>query len=286
MTFRRPLRVGDFLGGKKKGIGVNQVIGRRIQAHPPSTSSKKREPESEILLKPIRRVRLYENAADQIQTLILRKKYTPGDRLPSERSLAQQFHISRHSLREALRILDVMGLIEIKVGDGIYVKEVNFLPYIESLNFSIRTRLQIERDTLVKLWEARRMLEVGIVDIAAKQVNDSFLRSLWRCIEEMKKNIDHQDAFISSGLRFHRLIAEIGQNEVLILVWDMLANLIRTSQNKIYRIPWSPKKALAAHKKIYRALEARDSEEAVEAMKQHMLEEEKALMASVEKGKT
>jgi GntR family transcriptional repressor for pyruvate dehydrogenase complex len=102
----------------------------------------------------------------------------------------------------------------------------------------------------------------------------------------MKKNIDHQDAFISSGIRFHRLIAEIGQNEVLILVWDMLANLIRTSQNKIYRIPWSPKKALAAHKKIYRALEARDSQKAVEAMKQHMLEEEKALMASVEKGKT
>ena len=145
--------------------------------------------------------------------------------------------------------------------------------------------LQVERDTLVKLWETRRMLEVGMVDIAAKQMNDSFLRSLWWCIEEMKKNIDHQDAFISSGIRFHRLIAEIGQNEVLILVWDMLANLIRTSQNKIYRIPWSPKKALAAHKKIYRALEARNPKKAVEAMKQHMLVEEKALMASVEKGK-
>jgi len=265
---------------------VNQVIERRFKARIPSPSSKTPEPENEILLKPIRRVRLYENAADQIQTLILRKKYAPGDRLPSERSLAQQFHISRHSLREALRILDVMGLIEIKVGDGIYVKEVNFLPYIESLNFSIRTRLQVERDTLVKLWETRRMLEVGMVDIAARQINDSFLKSLLWCIGEMKKNIDHQDAFISSGIRFHRLIAEIGQNEVLILVWDMLANLIRTSQNKIYRIPWSPKKALAAHKKIYRALEARDPKKAVEAMKQHMLEEEKALMASVEKRKT
>jgi GntR family transcriptional repressor for pyruvate dehydrogenase complex len=274
------------LGGIKKGFGVNQVIGRRFQARTPPASSKKTEPENEILLKPIRRVRLYENAVDQIQTLILRKKYIPGDRLPSERSLAQQFHISRHSLREALRILDVMGLIEIKVGDGIYVKEVNFLPYIESLNFSIRTRLQIERDTLVKLWETRRMLEVGMVDIAARQINDSFLKSLWWCIEEMKKNIEHQDAFISSGIRFHRLIAEIGQNEVLILVWDMLANLIRTSQTKIYRISWSPKKALAAHKKIYRALEARDPKKAMEAMKQHMLEEEKALVASVENGKT
>ena len=235
-------------------------------------------------MKPVRRVRLYENAVDQIQTLILRKKYAPGDRLPSERSLAQQFHISRHSLREALRILDVMGLIEIRVGDGIYVKEINFLPYIESLNFSIRTKLQNERDTLIKLWETRRILEVGMVDVAARQINDSFLRSLWWCIEEMEKNIEHQDAFISWGIRFHRLIAEIGQNEVLLLVWDTLANLIRTSQNKIYRIPWSPKKALAAHKRIYLALEARDSRRAVEAMKQHLLVEEKALMASVERG--
>jgi GntR family transcriptional repressor for pyruvate dehydrogenase complex len=285
-TFRRSFLLGGFLGGKKKGIGVNQLVGRPVQPHPPSASLKNADSESEILLKPIRRVRLYENAVDQIQTLILREKYAPGDRLPSERSLAQQFHISRHSLREALRILDVMGLIEIRVGDGIYVKEINFLPYIESLNFSIRTKLQIERDTLVKLWETRRILEVGMVDIAARQINDSFLRSLWWCIEEMKKNIDHQDAFISSGIRFHRLIAEIGQNEVLILVWDMLANLIRTSQNKIYRIPWSPRKALAAHKKIYFALEARDPQKAVEAMRQHMLEEEKALMASVEKEKT
>ena len=265
---------------------MNQVIGRRFQAHTPSASSKKIEPENEILLKPIRRVRLYENAVDQIQTLILRKKYTPGDRLPSERSLAQQFHISRHSLREALRILDVMGLIEIKVGDGIYVKEVDFLPYIESLNLSISTRLQNERDTFAKLWEARKIIEIGMVELAVKRVNESFLKSLWWCIEEMKKNIDRQDAFISSGIRFHRLIAEIGQNEVLILVWDMLANLIRKSQNKIYRIPWSPKKALAAHKKIYLALEARDSQKAAEAMKQHMLEEEKALTASVKRGKT
>jgi GntR family transcriptional repressor for pyruvate dehydrogenase complex len=238
-----------------------------------------------MLLKPIRRVRLYENAVDQIQTLILKKKYNPGDRLPSERGLAEQFRISRHSLREGLRILDVMGLIEIRVGDGIYVKEVDFLPYIESLNLSIRSRLQVERDTFVKLWGARKILEMGMVDLAAKQVSDSFLKSLWWCIEEMKKNIDHQEAFISAGIRFHRLIAEIAQNEILILIWDMLANLMRKSQNKIYRISWSPQRARQAHKRIYLALKAKDPRKAVEAMKHHMLEEEKALVAALEKGK-
>jgi DNA-binding FadR family transcriptional regulator len=260
-------------------------------AHPspaavPVSSRKKTGRENGMLLKPIRRVRLYENAVDQIQTLILNQKYKAGDRLPSERGLAGQFHISRHSLREGLRILDVMGLIEIRVGDGIYVKEVDFLPYIESLNLSIGSRLQIERDTFVKLWGARKILEVGMVELAAKRTTEPFLKSLWWCIEEMKKNIDHQDAFISAGIRFHRLIAEIAQNEVLILIWDMLANLMRKSQSKIYRVSWSPQSGLHAHKRIYLALKAKDSRKAVEAMKHHMLEEEKALVAALEKGKT
>ncbi len=237
------------------------------------------------MLKPIRRVRLYENAVEQIQTLILGREYKPGDRLPSERTLAEYFHISRHSLREALRILDVMGLIEIKVGDGIYVKEVDFHPYVESLNLSIRSRLPLERDGFVKLWRARRILETGVVDLAARQVTGSFLKSLEGCIGEMKKNIGHQETFISAGIRFHRLIAEMAQNEILILIWDMLANLIRKSQSKIYGIPWSPKKALHAHQKIYLALKEKDPPRAVEAMKRHMLDEEKALVAALEKGK-
>ena len=94
-----------------------------------SPSPEKTGRENNTLLKPIKRVRLYENAVEQIKSLILEKKYKPGDRLPAERSLAEQLSISRHSLREALRILDVMGLLDIRVGDGIYVKEVDFLPY-------------------------------------------------------------------------------------------------------------------------------------------------------------
>ncbi len=153
---------------------MNQVVAQRSPLGVPPFSRENPGGDNGTLLKPIRRVRLYENAVEQIQTLILKKKYKPGDRLPSERSLAEQFHISRHSLREALRILDVTGLIEIRVGDGIYVKEVDFLPYIESLNLSIRSRLPIERDTFVKLWGARKILEVGMVELAVERVTEPF----------------------------------------------------------------------------------------------------------------
>jgi len=235
------------------------------------------------LLRPIKRVHLYENAVEQIRSLILSQRYRPGDRLPSERVLAAQLGISRPSLREALRILNVMGLIEIRVGDGIYVKEVDFLPYIESLNLSISSRLQIERDSFLKLWQVRKILEVGMVELAVNKITETHLRSLRWCIGEMKKNVKDQDAFISAGIRFHRLIADIGQNEILILVWDTLANLIRRSHDKIYRISRSPKKAIQAHSRIYLALKKRDLQSAVEAMRAHMLEEEKALLKALEK---
>jgi GntR family transcriptional repressor for pyruvate dehydrogenase complex len=241
--------------------------------------------ENGMLLKPIKRVRLYENAVEQIQSLVLRNQCKPGDRLPPERSLAEQLNISRPSLREALRILSVMGFIEIKVGDGIYVKEVSFLPYIESVNLSISSRLQLEQDSFVKLWQVRKILEVGMVDLLARRITEPFLKSLWHCIEEMEKNIDDPDAFISSGIRFHRLIAEAGQNEILILIWDTLADLIRKSHDKIYRIARSPRRSLLAHKRIYAALKKRNVQKAVEAMKKHMAGEEEALLAALTKVK-
>ena len=83
-------------------------------------------------LKPIKRSRLYESAVDQIRSLILADNYNPGDRLPSERELAEQLSVGRPSVREALRILGAMGLIEIRVGNGTYVRDVTLLPYIES----------------------------------------------------------------------------------------------------------------------------------------------------------
>jgi len=241
--------------------------------------------EENHLLKPIKRVRLYEDAVEQIQSLIVRNQYRPKDRLPPERSLAEQLNISRPSLREALRILSVMGLIEIRVGDGIYVKDVSFLPYIESVNLSISSRLQMEQDSLLKLWQVRKILEVGMTDLLERRITDPFLKGLRNCIEEMGKNIHDQDAYISSGIRFHRLIAEASQNEILILIWDTLGDLIRKSQDRIYGISRTPSKSLRSHRKIYEALKERDVPKAGEAMKEHMAEEEEVLRAGMARAK-
>jgi DNA-binding transcriptional regulator YhcF (GntR family) len=91
---------------------VSEVIAHRPQSPLSLSLPNNLERENGILLKPIRRFRLYENAVEQIQTSILRKKCRLGDRLPSERSLAEQSHISRHSLGEARKILK-MGMVDL-----------------------------------------------------------------------------------------------------------------------------------------------------------------------------
>jgi GntR family transcriptional repressor for pyruvate dehydrogenase complex len=280
----RPKTDSPLLASPERVRTPRREAAKRLRLEPlvpPQPFPKNLKLEENMLLKPIKRVRLYENAVEQIQSLILRNQYKPKDRLPPERSLAEQLNISRPSLREALRILSVMGLIEIKVGDGIYVKDVSFLPYIESVNLSISSRLQMEQNSLLKLWQVRKVLEVGMVDLLERRITDALLKGLWNCIEEMEKNIHDPDAFISSGIRFHRLIAEAGQNEILILIWDTLGDLIRKSHDRIYRISRTPTKSLRSHKKIYDALKKRDVPKAAEAMKKHMVEEEEALLAAI-----
>lgn len=238
----------------------------------------------ELRLKPIKKLRLYEGAVDQIKSLILANNYKPGDRLPSERELAEQLSIGRPSVREALRILGVMGLVEIRVGDGTYVKDVSLLPYVESLVTLISSRLKIREENILKLWEVRRILETGNVGLSCSRMTRQHLEKMGQCIQEMEENIGNREAFISSGIRFHRQIAEATGNEILVLIWNNLwdmilhSDLYRRRHNLNYRVIYSPRQSFEGHKKIYRALIQGNHRGSLEAMEEHLNQEEEALL--------
>ena len=189
-------------------------------------------------LKPIKKSRLYESAVDQIRSLILADNYKPGDRLPSERYLAEQLSIGRPSVREALRILGAMGLIEIRVGSGTYVRDVTLLPYIESLIALISSRLKSQEEDILKLWEVRKILEAGNVGLACPRMTPRHLGKMEECVREMEKNLENREAFIPTGVQFHREIAEATENEILIMLWNHVWDLIL--QSDLYRRRSSP----------------------------------------------
>jgi GntR family transcriptional repressor for pyruvate dehydrogenase complex len=236
----------------------------------------------EMRLKPIKKSRLYESAVDQIRSLILANNYKPGDRLPSERELADQLSVGRPSVREALRILGAMGLIEIRLGNGTYVRDVSFLPYIESLITLISSRLKTQEENILKLWEVRKILEAGNVGLACSRMTPQHLERMKESVREMEENIDNREIFITTGVRFHREIAEATDNEILILIWNNLWDMILRSD--LYRRRYSPglrtlhspRQSLEGHKKICKALSQGNRRESLQAMEEHLEKEETA----------
>ena len=236
----------------------------------------------EMPLRPVKKSRLYESAVDQIRSLILANNYEPGDRLPSERELAEQLSIGRPSVREALRILGAMGLIEIRVGNGTYVRDVSLLPYIESLITLISSRLKNREENILKLWQVRKILEAGNVALACSRMTPRRLEKMEASVREMERNIKNREVFISTGVQFHREIAEATGNEILILIWNNLwdmilrSDLYRRRYSSNFRMLHSPRQALEGHKKICRALARGNREESLRAMEEHLEREEGA----------
>jgi len=230
-------------------------------------------------LTPIKRSLLYESAVDQIRSLILADNYKPGDRLPSERELAEKLSIGRPSVREALRILGAMGLIEIRAGNGTYVRDVTFIPYIDSLVTHISSRLKIREENILKIWEVRKILEAGNVALACSRMTPRRLERMAECVREMEKNIRNREVFISTGVQFHREIAEATGNEILIMLWNNMWDLVlrsdayRRRSSLHFRILHSPRESLQDHRKIYQALSRGNHAEALKAMEEHLEKE-------------
>src|SRR5438034_8720601 len=113
-------------------------------------------------LAPIKSTRIYEEIVRQVKAMIADGKLKGGDRLPPERDLAEKFVVSRSSVREALRALESLGLVEIRPGEGTFVREVS----VESLIEPLALMMVSQRGALAELFEARRLLEPGIAALA------------------------------------------------------------------------------------------------------------------------
>src|SRR5947208_12339953 len=128
-----------------------------------TTEGPKRGGERAVDLAPIKSTRIYEEIVRQVKQMITEGRLKSGDQLPPERDLAEKFVVSRTSVREALRALESLGLIEIRPGEGTFVREVS----IESLIEPLALVMASQREAIGELFEARRMIEPIIAGMAA-----------------------------------------------------------------------------------------------------------------------
>lgn len=217
------------------------------------------------LFQPVRRSRVYEGIVRQIQDLIADKDLKPGDRLPGERELADALSVSRQSVREALRVLDYIGVVEVRPGDGTFVATTRPAPLDASMY-----GLLSERTFLLDLLEARRIVEDGIVQLAARRATREDLEAMESFLAARQKELTSGKTDVTGDLRFHELVSEATGNPVLLSVMRHLNELWLQAREKTGRKRTSPAKALDFHQQMLSAIRRRQVAAARRTLRRHL----------------
>jgi GntR family transcriptional repressor for pyruvate dehydrogenase complex len=217
------------------------------------------------------RLSLSDHIVEQIAELIARGALKPGDRIPSEKQLCEKFGVGRTSVREALRSLAVMGVLESRMGDGTFVaSDVG-----RFLERSFQWGLLLNPKVVDDLIETRLMLESHNAQVAAGKGSADDLARMEEAVRQMEAAVNDPEQYLEHDLQFHLAIAQATQNSIL-------QNLLSTTRGYLQawiretlaRPDMSEKRArlsITEHKRILRALRNKDAEAARQAMAAHIL---------------
>ena len=227
---------------------------------------------NESLFGTVQKEILPDQVVDQILTLIRQQKLKPGDKLPPERELASTMQIGRQTLRAALRALAAIDVLEIRQGSGAYVTDLKPQKLIDRLRFFI----SLSERSITELFEARTVIELGVIQLAATRITDEQLAIL-EASEALQMPQDGPVQFIQHDLDFHQLIADAAQNTILKEFLDIFrairGNIRRETPVPVDVIPH----IVQEHRQIVAALKVRDPQLAQVAMQQHLQSSEKFL---------
>jgi GntR family transcriptional regulator, transcriptional repressor for pyruvate dehydrogenase complex len=209
--------------------------------------------------------RLYRQIADQIRALIRSGEYGPGARLPPERDLAKQLGVSRPSVREAVIALEVEGLVEVRIGSGIYVRAAPETPAVASAEAAAGP---------FELLRARYVIEAECAALAAKTVRRGQLQAMAEALDEMDREMAQGRQPLHGDRDFHLRIAEATGNGALVhvvkMLWDERTGPLYQQLEHHYDTPELWRAALAEHRAVMKAIAERDPVAARAAMQRHL----------------
>jgi GntR family transcriptional repressor for pyruvate dehydrogenase complex len=225
----------------------------------------------------IKKTKLYEKVAQQIQGLIRDGLLKPGDKLPPERELAETFQVSRSSLRDAIRTLEVMGLVEPRQGEGTIVCELS----AESLVSPLSTMLLGKRELVGELLDMRLILEPPLAARAAAHVTPEELNYMEDVLARQKEKVDRGELAVEEDSEFHYTIASAAKNSVVLKVVDVFMDLLRESRARSLQVKGRLQKSFAGHRRILNAIRRHDAAEAELAMRRHIEEIEGIVLREI-----
>jgi GntR family transcriptional regulator, transcriptional repressor for pyruvate dehydrogenase complex len=231
------------------------------------------------MFKSVKSNKISEHIVEQIRQAIFEGRLKAGDKLPPEKVLLETFHVSKATLREALRSLEMLGFLEIRKGasGGGFVTEVDMKKARDSFtNFLLFKNL-----SLSNLSEVRLILEPYVAEKAALVITEEDLRRLEKLNKEceyvLKNNIPIESR--KNEIEYHRIIGSVSGNPILMFILDFVENLLIDTKEILQPGKEFSQKVLNAHKRIYKALLERDHKKTREEMVKHVREVERDLIA-------
>ena len=225
-------------------------------------------------IEPVKSMRIYEEIVRQVKQLIAEGKLKSGDRLPPERDLAEKFMVSRTSVREALRALQSRGLIDIRAGEGAFIRDISVDTLIEPLALVILPH----REAVGELFEARRLLEPAIAALAARRATPEELGEMERILDEQAKEVAQGRTGVAQDAAFHSAVAHSAHNRAITRIVHALMDLLTQSREESLHTPGRPTRSHADHRRILDAIKRRDEAAAHRAMLDHLIAVENLVM--------
>lgn len=217
--------------------------------------------------------KLYTQIVEKIRQWIIKGYLKEGEALPSERELAQMFDVSRVPVREALKILEFLGVVQHVRGKGVIVKKMNFDNVLNNIDFLIVNPTEGLHD----LFEAREAIESKATRLAAQRRTEGDLEAMEDAILEMERNLALNKDLKGSSLRFHSAIIAASKNTVLNKVYEFLSDLLNYSLQEPFKNRARYESSLLHHKQIFERIREKDIEGAGKAMQEHLRESDEAI---------
>ena len=216
-------------------------------------------------IKPIKKVNVSEQVFEQMKGMMTRGEWKPGDKLPSENELAEEFCVSRITIRQALQKLNVLGLLETRLGEGSFVREIEPGDSMSALLPAVL----FNRDMLMQVEEFREIVEVESVKLAAERATGEDIAALQKILKRMERCQGNPKKFGAADLEFHMKLGEMTRNDLVVKTEKILQSTLQDAIEDIvsgigYEL------GLHYHGLLIEAMEQHDSKRAASIMKEHL----------------
>jgi GntR family transcriptional regulator, transcriptional repressor for pyruvate dehydrogenase complex len=225
-------------------------------------------------LSPVKKVRVIEVILDKMRALLDSGKLAKGSKLPPERDLCAMLSVSRPSLREALKVLDILGVIKTRQGDGTYITG----SFARIVGDPTKVKNIEQRFTLLELLETRRVVEPSLATLAATRATEEHLGAMEQALKGMHSKDISVEEHVRFDEQFHRAIVDAADNSLLSqmmdLIWAPLLETFSITDHSTEHL----EKSNDNHKQVYLAIKTKDQQRARKAMLAVLKQTEKDLL--------